>query len=199
MATLQQNRKGTAATETDGKIRKAAQRDYVVKLQEALTKKDPQAGTGVFVVPVFDDKGKLTNTVVRETVSPTLAMVMVMSVGEMTYYPEQRIWRQDIRATLIFAPTSFLNTKYQAGTNIGGKIVTKYSVGKGSDRDILLGFGTDIPAVNDDGELIYRTQYWIHDADEQDDAPPAIANLEEIRQARAIAIAANSGKLPTRK
>ena len=200
MATVQQqNKKGTAATGVEGNIRKTAQREYVGKLQEALTKKDAKAGTGVFVLPVFDEKGKMTNTVVRETVSPTLSMVMVMSVGGMQYHPEQRMWRQDIRSTLIFAPTSFLSTKYQAGTNIGGKIVTKYSFGKGNDRDIMLGFGTEIPCVDDQGQVIYRTQYWTPEPDAADDEAPVIANIEDIKKARAIAIAANNGKLPARK
>ena len=143
---------------------------------------------------MFDEKGKNTGTVVRETVSSTLSMVMVMSVGEMVYHPEQKMWRQDIRSTLIFAPTPFLSTKYQAGTNIGGKIVTT-----GNDRDIMYGFGTDIPAVNADGEVIYRRQYWTPEAEVSDDEAPVIANIEEIKQARATAIAANNGKLPARK
>lgn len=180
--------------------RRTAQRDYVGKLQESFAKaKGNEGKTGVFVVPVFDDKGKQTNAVVRETVSATLSMVMVMSVGELAYVPEQRIWRQDVRNTLIFAPTSFLGTKYKAGENIGGKIVTKYSFGKGNDRDVMLGIGTDIPAVNEDGEVIYRTQFWTPDMDAQDDATPTIANLDEIKAARAVATAANNGKLPTRK
>lgn len=198
MATVTQNKKGTAATGVDGNIRKTAQREYIGKLQEAFAAKN-KGQVGVFVLPVFDDKGKNTGTVVRETISPTLSMVMVMSVGDMTYFPEQRMWRQDIRSTLIFAPTTFLSTKYQAGANIGGKIITKYAYGTGQDRDILYGFGTDIPAVNDQGEVIYRTQFWTPDMDAEDDAAPVIANLEEIRKARALAVAANKGKLPARK
>jgi len=200
MATVTQTKKGQQTTTQDGStIRKTAQREYVQKLQAPLTTKNKEAAPGVFVLPVFDEKGKQTSTVVRETVSPTLSMVMVMSIGEMVYHPEQRIWRQDIRSTLIFAPTTFLGTKYQAGANIGGKIITKYTFGKGNDRDIMLGFGTDVPAVNEDGEVIYRTQFWTPDVNAQDDPSPVIANLEEIKQARAIAITANSGKLPTRK
>ena len=178
--------------------RRNAQREYVAKLQEPLTKKNADAAPGVFVVPVFDDKGKQTNTVVRETVSATLSMVMVMSVGALSYVPEQRIWRQDVRTSLIFAPTAFLSTKYQAGQNIGGKIVTKYSFGTGNDRDIMLGIGTDIPAVNEDGEVIYRSQFWTPDVNAEDDAAPTIANLDEIRAARAVATTANNGKVPTR-
>lgn len=200
MATVQQqNKKGTAATGVDGNIRKTAQREYVQSLQQALSRKDAKAGTGVFVLPVFDDKGKNTGTVVRETISPTLSMVMVMSIGEMVYHPEQRMWRQDIRSTLIFAPTSFLTSKYQAGANIGGKIITKYAYGTGQDRDIMFGFGTEVPCVNTEGEVIYRTQFWTPTPDAQDDPAPVIANIEDIKQARAVAIAANNGKLPTRK
>jgi hypothetical protein len=191
--------KNTPAAIDGGTVRKTAQKEYIAKLQAPLTAKNKDAAPGVFVLPVFDDKGKQTNTVVRETVSPTLSMVMVMSIGEMVYHPEQRMWKQDIRSTLIFAPTSFLGSKYQAGANIGGKIITKYTFGKGNDRDIMLGFGTEVPAVNEEGEVIYRTQFWSPDADAQDDAAPIIANLEEIKQARAIAIAANSGKLPVRR
>jgi hypothetical protein len=198
MATVTATKK-QAGTNDAANVRKTAQREYVGKLQADLLKKNKDAGIGVFVLPVFDDKGKQSNAVVRETVSPTLSMVMVMSVGEMAYHPEQRMWRQDIRSTLIFAPTSFLSTKYQAGTNIGGKIITKYTFGKGNDRDIMLGFGTDIPAVNEDGEVIYRTQFWTPEVNAQDDPAPVIANLEEIKQARATAIAANNGKLPARK
>ena len=178
--------------------RRSAQREYVAKLQEPLTKKDANAAPGVFVVPVFDDKGKQGNTVVRETVSATLSMVMVMSVGALSYVPEQRIWRQDVRNTLIFAPTAFLQTKYKPGENIGGKIVTKYSFGKGNERDIMLGIGTDIPAVNEQGEVIYRSQFWTPDMNAEDDETPVIANLEDIRAARAVATAANNGKLPNR-
>jgi hypothetical protein len=187
------------ATADQGSVRKTAQREFVGNLQEALTKKDKDAPTGVFVLPIFDDKGKNTGKVVRETVSNTLSMVMVMSVGALAYVPEQRIWRQDVRNTLIFAPTAFLGTKYKAGENIGGKIVTKYSFGTGNERDIMLGIGTDIPAVNEQGEVIYRTQYWTPDMDDTDDETPVIANLEDIRKARAVAVAANNGKLPARK
>jgi hypothetical protein len=200
MAQVTASKKGQQTTGADSSTtRKTAQRDYIAKLQAPLTAKNKDAAPGVFVLPVFDEKGKQTNTVVRETVSPTLSMVMVMSIGEMTYHPEQRMWRQDIRSTLIFAPTSFLSTKYQAGSNIGGKILTKYTFGKGNDRDIMLGFGTDVPCVNTDGEVIYRTQFWTPDAEATDDEAPVIANLEDIKQARAIAIAANNGKLPARK
>lgn len=192
------NKTGTASQDASA-TRRTAQRDYVSKLQEPLTKKDTNALPGVFVVPVFDDKGKQSSTVVRETVSPTLSMVMVMSVGALAYVPEQRIWRQDVRSSLIFAPTAFLGTKYKAGENIGGHIVTKYTFGTGNERDVMLGIGTDIPAVNENAEVIYRTQYWTPNMDDQDDPTPVIANLEDIRQARAIAVAANNGKLPVRK
>lgn len=188
------------AAQDASQVRKTAQRDFVGKLQEAYEKKSGNTGkVGVFVLPVFDDKGKNTNKVVRETVSATLSMVMVMSVGGMNYIPEQRIWRQDVRNTLIFAPTAFLGTKYTAGANIEGKIVTKYTFGKGNERDIMLGIGTDIPAVNDQGEVIYRSQFWTPNMDDQDDEAPTIANLDAIREARATAIAANGGKLPVRK
>lgn len=204
MATLTAPKKGqqsaaSAASADAGATRKTAQRSYIGSLQEALTKKDKNAGTGVFVLPIFDDKGKNTNKVVRETVSPTLSMIMVMSVGALEYVPEQRIWRQDVRNTLIFAPSAFLDTKYKAGENIGGHIVTKYTFGTGNERDVMLGIGTDIPAVNENAEVIYRTQYWTPNMDDQDDPTPTIANLEDIRQARAIAVAANNGKLPVRK
>lgn len=200
MAQVTAPKKGQqAAGIEDSTIRRTAQREYVQALQKTLAKKDAKAGTGVFVLPVFDDKGKNTGTVVRETISSTLSMVMVMSIGEMVYHPEQRMWRQDIKSTLIFAPTTFLSTQYQAGANIGGKIITKYSYGTGQDRDIMLGFGTDIPAVDDQGQVIYRTQYWTPDANTEDDPAPVIANLEDIRKARAIAIAANNGKLPAHK
>ena len=63
----------------------------------------------------------------------------------------------------------------------------------------MVGYGTEIPCVNEEGEVIYRTQYWTPEAGDSDDAIPVIANLEEIKQARAIAIAANNGKLPSRK
>lgn len=191
-------RTGNASLEAS-QTRRDAQTAFVNKLQEPLTKKDPNALPGVFVVPIFDESGKQTNEVVRETVSATLSMVMVMSVGALQYSPEQRMWRQDRRNTLIFAPTAFLKTKYKAGENIGGKIVTKYTFGKGNDRDIMLGIGTDIPAVNENGEVIYRTQFWTPDVNAQDDPAPTIGNLEEIRQARAVAAAANNGKLKTTK
>lgn len=194
----QGSKTGTASQDASA-TRRTAQRDYVSKLQEPLTKKDTNVLPGVFVVPVFDDKGKQSSTVVRETVSPTLSMVMVMSVGALAYVPEQRIWRQDVRSSLIFAPTAFLGTKYKAGENIGGKIVTKYTFGKGNDRDVMLGIGTDIPAVNEQGEVIYRTQFWTPDVDATDDEAPTIANLDEIKAARAVATAANNGKLPARK
>lgn len=198
MAQVTAPKKGQQTAGTDGStIRKTAQREYVQKLQEAFATKN-KGKVGVFVLPVFDDKGKNTGTVVRETVSKTLSMVMVMSIGEMIYQPEQRIWKQDIRSTLIFAPTEFLNTKYKAGENIGGKILAKYTYGKGQERDIFYGIGTDIPCVNEDGEIIYRTQYWDPSEEAEDDPAPTIANLEDIRKARAIAIAANNGKLPNR-
>lgn len=197
-ATKPGQRTGTASLDAS-QTRRDAQRAYVAGLQEPLTKKNADALPGVFVVPVFDDKGKQTNKVVRETVSNTLSMVMVMSVGALQYVPEQRIWRQDVRNTLIFAPTAFLGTKYKAGENIGGKIVTKYTFGKGNDRDIMLGIGTDIPAVNEQGEVIYRSQFWTPDIEAEDDPTPTIANLEDIKAARATAAAANNGKLPTRK
>ena len=77
--------------------------------------------------------------------------------------------------------------------------MTRYTFGKGHDRDIMFGFGTEVPCVNTDGEVIYRTQFWTPDADAVDDDAPVIANIEEIKQARAIAVAANNGKLPARK
>lgn len=200
MATVtkaQQGKVTTGSAVDGGTLRKTAQREYIAKLQEPLTKKDPNALPGVFVVPFFDEKGKNTGSVVRETVSPTMSMVMVMSVGAMEYVDESRMWRQDIRNTLIFAPTALLEEKYKAGNNIGGKIVTKYSFGSGNDRDIQYGIGTDIPTVNEDGEVIYRRQFWTPDLTKEDDAAPLIKNLEEIKQARAVATAANKGKLPT--
>jgi hypothetical protein len=189
-------KKPGAPVKGEGAIRKEAQRDYVRKLQLLHKSKNPKDELpGVFVVPVFSDAGKETPTVVRAIESATLSMVMVMTVGEMQYFKEQRIWREDVRNTLIFAPTAFLGTKYKAGTNIGGKIVRKYSVGKGNDRDVMLGIGTNIPCVDPDGQLIYKTEYWTPDVEEQDDEQPEIANLEEIKQARAVATGAEKGKV----
>ena len=195
MASVNTKKPGQAPA-VEGAIRKEAQRDYVRKLQLLHKTKNPKDELpGVFVVPVFTDAGKETPTVVRAIESATLSMVMVMSVGEMQYYPEQRIWREDVRNTLIFAPTAFLGTKYKAGTNLGGKIVKKYSVGKGNDRDVMTGIGTNIPCVDPDGQLIYRTEFWTPDEDAQDDEQPEIANLEQIREARAIANGAKNGKI----
>jgi hypothetical protein len=196
MASLTTNTKKTGTiTAREGAIRKDAQKDYVRKLELARKTKDPKGDQGVFVLPVFTDAGKETPTVVRAIESPTMSMVMVCSVGEMEYFPEQRMWREDVRYSLIFAPTSFLPTKYKAGNNIGGKIVRKYSVGKGNEKEVLLGIGTDIPCVTADGEVIYKKEYWTPKMDEQDDEQPEIANLEEIRQARLIAKGANNAKI----
>jgi hypothetical protein len=218
MATVN-TKKAPAAINTDA--RKDAQWNYARKCQEALGKRDPKASMVCFVIPVFTTDGKETASVVRAIESPTLSMVMIMSVGDMEYDPTAKIFREERKNTIIFAPTAFLGTKYKPGQNIGGKIVIKYST-KGNDRDIMLGIGTNVPCVNEDGEVLYRTQNWYPSFAEMaesakkkgkvltqdeyldmtaDDETPVIANLEEIKIARlanpqaGINKAANDGRV----
>ncbi len=165
------------------KLRLQAQRRYLIDLQQALHKYN--AGeVGVFVMPVFDNSGKNTGKVVRETKSQTNAMVMVMSYTITD-------GKEKFKTALIFAPATFLKTKYHAGENIGGKIVTKYTFGKGNSNDIMFAIGTDVPCVNENGLVIYQTQYWDSNLNTEDDPTPFIANMDEIKKAIRIAITKN--------
>lgn len=190
-------------------IRLHAQKEYVAKLQRRLTaqlvahantpeaKEAAESKVGCFVVPIFTESGEQTEDVIRESITPTLSLVLVMSAIINT-----NAIRPRFIGALIFVPNSFLSTKYSAGTNIGGRIAIKYTYGKGLDRDIMYGAGTKIPCRRQDGLIIYRQHFWCPELSDQekrkmtaeqiaafeaksvDDPAPVIANTEEIRKSQ---------------
>ena len=165
-----------------------AEKEYTRKLQETLNKSEGYENSiGVFVLPYFDSRGKNTGEIVRSVSHSTnLYMIKVMSL----YYDEAA--NPIFKDTVIFGPPTgssiFLSSKYKAGENIGGQIVTKYTFGKGNDRDIMLGIGTEIPAVNEEGEVIYQKMFWDPNPDTRDEPVPLIGNINEILKAKDAAI-----------
>ncbi len=196
-------------------LRLRAQKEYVTQLQRKLTNKLVARArtselrevtkniTGCFVVPVFTDNGEQTDVVIRESITPTLSLVLIMSVTRTADMAQPKFI-----AALIFVPNSFLTTKFSAGTDIGGRIAIKYSFGKGLDGNIVYGTGTKIPCRRHDGLVIYRQHFWYpelsekekkkmtpeqiadYEAKSKDDPAPIIANIEEIRLDQI-----NSGKI----
>lgn len=161
--------------------------DYVTKLQEEYSKNN-RGKIGVFVVP-FDFPTNGSSEAVRPTAVADLYMVQVMSTYGLVYSPEQRVWKIDIRDAIIFGTREVLRRKYMAGQNIGGRIVTEYSCeDKGRDRQWskLIAHITDIVCLDSNNKPIYYFQYWSEDEDAADADHPVVANLEEIRAARAI-------------
>lgn len=163
-----------------------AEIDYVRRLQDEFAK-SKSGEIGVFVVPFNLSKNEEPE-VIRHTATPGLFMVQVMSTGGLVYISAQRIWTLEVRHAYIFGPKEWLNAKYEAGQNIGGRIVTEYSCDdKSKDRkwSRLIAHITDIACLDSNGRPIYYFQYWTDNEDALDNEHPVLSNLEEIRAARA--------------
>lgn len=174
--------------------------------KEQLTDKDGKLiRDKVVVVPLFEKKGKnwVPGTeVIRATRNPMFGSILIMGVaGEASNNISSLRWgggSNNLVTALEMGNVEYL-ADFEGGQLLDGRIDTAYQTfptnlnDMDQDRHFINATARElnIPAVDEDGTVIYSVRFWQEDMAAVKPAMPKIGNMEEIQ----MQVAATKAKL----
>ena len=178
--------------------------------KEQLTDKDGKlVRDKVVVVPLFEKKGTgakaqwvPSDEVIRATRNPMFGSILVMGVaGNESNNISSLRWgggSNNLVTALEMGSVEYL-ADFEAGQLLEGRIDTAYQTfptnlnDMDQDRHFINATARElnIPAVDEDGTVIYSVRFWQEDLTEAKPKMPTIGNLEDIQ----LAVAGAKAKL----